>query len=60
MINPIGSNYPCLEQISMVPKLIEPLNFNCIRFYKYKAIFLSEQESLVNRAQLFKANDVVS
>ena len=25
----IGSNYPCLELIFMVPKVFEPLNFDC-------------------------------
>ena len=30
MITLSGSNYPCLEQISMVPKMFEPLRFNCI------------------------------
>ena len=25
----IGSNYPCLEQIFMVPKVFEPLKFYC-------------------------------
>ena len=25
-----GSNYPCLEQISTVPKMFEPLKFDCI------------------------------
>ena len=25
-----GSNYPCLEWISMVPKMFEPLRFDCI------------------------------
>ena len=25
-----GSNYPCLERISMVPKMFEPLKFDCI------------------------------
>ena len=24
-----GSDYPCLEQISMVPKMFEPLKFDC-------------------------------
>ena len=24
-----GSNYPCLEQFSMVPKMFEPLRFDC-------------------------------
>ena len=28
-----GSNYACLEQISMVPKLFEPLKFKCINEY---------------------------
>ena len=27
----IGSNYPCLELIFMVPKVFEPLKFNCIK-----------------------------
>ena len=26
----IGSNYPCLEQIFMVPKVFEPMKFDCI------------------------------
>ena len=25
-----GSNHPCLEQFSMVPKMFEPLKFDCI------------------------------
>ena len=25
-----GSNYPCLERISMVPKMFEPLRFVCL------------------------------
>ena len=29
----IGSNYPCLELIFMVPKVFEPLKFDCILFY---------------------------
>ena len=28
-LNLIGSNYPSLEQISMVPKMFEPLKFDC-------------------------------
>ena len=27
-----GSNYPCLELIFMVPKVFEPLKFDCILF----------------------------
>ena len=32
----IGSNYPCLELFFMVPKVFEPLEFDCISplFYK--------------------------
>ena len=26
----VGSNYPCLELIFMVPKVFEPLKFDCI------------------------------
>ena len=26
----IGSNYPCLELICMVPKVFEPLKFDCM------------------------------
>ena len=26
----ISSNYPCLEHIFMVPKVFEPLTFDCI------------------------------
>ena len=26
----IGSNYPCLELIFIVPKVFEPLKFDCI------------------------------
>ena len=28
--NLIGSNYPCLELMFMVPKVFEPLKFDCI------------------------------
>ena len=27
----IGSNYPCLELIFMVPKVFEPLKFDCMK-----------------------------
>ena len=29
----IGSNYSCLEQIFIVPKMFEPLKFDCISRY---------------------------
>ena len=30
-----GSNYPCLELIFMVPKVFEPLRFDCILPFIY-------------------------
>ena len=30
-----GSNYPCLELIFMVPKVFEPLKFDCIQIISY-------------------------
>ena len=32
----INSNYPCLEQIFMVPEVLEPLKFYCIPFQPFK------------------------
>ena len=32
----IGSNFPCLELIYMVPKVFEPLKFDCIIFIRSK------------------------
>ena len=40
----IGSNYPCLELIFMVPKVFEALKFYCMMF-----LF-----SLVDKEQFFK------
>ena len=40
-----GSNYPCLERISMVLKMFEPLMFDCICFLKY--LFLHYRVKLV-------------
>ena len=33
-----GSNYPCLERISMVPKMFEPLRFDCILIPSLQAV----------------------
>ena len=30
-----GLNYPCLEQNSMVPKMFEPLKFDCLTLYNW-------------------------
>ena len=40
-----GSNYPCLEQISMVPKMFEPLKFDCM----YSLLFI---ENFVQTTQM--------
>ena len=36
-----GSNFPCLELIFMVPKVFEPLKFDCIESFNWVASFLS-------------------
>ena len=42
----IGSNYPCLELIFIVPKVFEPLMFNCIflfyHFFLYKFLAIHQ------------------
>ena len=41
-----GSNYPCLELIFMVPKVFEPLKFDCIHIYRLaRAFYLVEDNS---------------
>ena len=35
----IGSNYPCLELICMVPKVFEPLKFDCINLFRLKGYY---------------------
>ena len=34
----IGLNYPCLELICMVPKVFEPLKFDCISLATYNVV----------------------
>ena len=34
----IGLNYPCLELIFMVPKVFEPLKFDCIIYKRGKTL----------------------
>ena len=38
-----GSNYPCLERISMVPKMFEPLSFDCIMHQRRLGYFFSSR-----------------
>ena len=37
-----GSNYPCLERISMVPKMVEPLRFDCRYILCYRLMLAIE------------------
>ena len=43
-----GSNYPCLEQISMAPNMFEPLKFDCIMHKNYgdclRRLYRKEEE----------------
>ena len=55
----IGSNYPCLELIFVVPKVFEPLTFDCIVFINFVKImatvsfFIKQQGKIdINDAQL--------
>ena len=42
-----GSNYPCLELIFMVPKVFEPLKFDCISVHRHKfCIFFQKGDSI--------------
>ena len=42
-----GSNYPCLEQFSMVPKMFEPLKFDCIRDWLYNMSYINLNQLIV-------------
>ena len=46
-----GSNYPCLELIFMVPKVFEPLKFDCI-FMFLISVFSSPQINILMPALL--------
>ena len=48
----IGSNYPCLELICMVPKVFEPLKFDCIGAYRSGQTVLT-QTALLPLSSLF-------
>ena len=51
----IGSSYPCLELIFMVPKVFEPLKFDCIYLVYSSATVLRIHKfhSVVNEQQVF-------
>ena len=45
-----GSNYPCLELIFMVPKVFEPLKFDCI-MDPYKILRHEERQRSENQTR---------
>ena len=47
-----GSNYPCLKQFSMVPKMFEPLKFDCISLFTGRSAY-TEQHSLLLQMSKF-------
>ena len=48
-----GSNYPCLELIFMVPKVFEPLKFDCIlQHTKYSRTGSKATKAVANRAEI--------
>ena len=46
-----SSNYPCLEQFSMVPKMFEPLKFDC----KYESVFFYNEGGSVREPMFLEA-----
>ena len=52
-----GSNYPCLELIFMVPKVFEPLKFDCRKQFSLRlSIQRSEVSILQRKANILKFN----
>ena len=47
----IGSNYPCLELISMVPKVVEPLKFDCTYHFLLRALAIPELSLLLSQTE---------
>ena len=47
----IGSNYPCLELICMVPKVFEPLKFDCICYFDFRSNVLPSISLIDNRKE---------
>ena len=62
----ISSNYPCLELIFMVPKVFEPLKFDCIfTFTVFCIVLVSKQSKPRSKAAsalfaLFPQTDLIS
>ena len=53
-----GSNYPCLELIFMVPKVFEPLKFDCIYMEKIIMFKTVSKSHAVSKSHLIAANYV--
>ena len=62
----IVSNYPCLELIFMVPKVFEPLKFDCNNYRRIthkKPPYLELQtvkHLAINQGPVFQTNNLVS
>ena len=55
-----GSNYPCLEQISMVPKMFEPLKFDCILSVCLILLQTKPAQTFVSRSSLVFGGKVIA
>ena len=51
----IGSNYPCLELIFMVPKVFEPLKFDCSLKYTIN-LYHTKSKVMVNGREASQFN----
>ena len=48
----VSSNYPCLEHILMVPKMFEPLDFDCTLFICYRCV--SQTSAFIRQSAVLK------
>ena len=55
----IGSNYPCLELIYMVPKVFEPLKFDCISFHIITGVTIMEEVCYIWQQPFYLLEDLV-
>ena len=56
----IGSNYPCLEHIFMVPKVFEPLKFDCIFLHELlHCTNVAETETVLQRGKSNTDNEII-
>ena len=53
-----GSNYPCLEQINMVPKMFELLRFDCTYNKKAKDSTEIWTQKIINKPTIGPITDI--